>query len=239
MQRGLTGLIGDPDLKKERLTQIDFGVEGNYENVKLGAHGYFSWIDDMITYDLLTPSGGDFGANGFPVAVQFANTEKAILAGFEVYGEADVNPWLTTFGTMSYIEGRDLSRERPSKFGDPLFGRSELLGRDHESLLGITPLESRVGLRFHDPSPQGTWGLEVAARIVDDQDRVATSLEEIETPGFTTYDIRFFKRSGQWLFTAGVENFTDKYYREHLDYRSGRGVFRPGINFYSGVELTY
>lgn len=117
-------------------------------------------------------------------------------------------------------------------------GRSGLLGRNHESLPGTTPLETRLGLKFRDPSPQQTWGVEPSARIVDNQDQIATSLLEIETPGFTTFDVRCFKRHGPWLLTAGIENFMDKNYREHLDYRSGRGVFWPGINFYSGVELT-
>jgi hypothetical protein len=36
---------------------------------------------------------------------------------------------------------------------------------------------------------------------------------------------------------AGVENFTDKQYLEHLDLRTG--VFQPGINYYFGSELTY
>ena len=38
---------------------------------------------------------------------------------------------------------------------------------------------------------------------------------------------------------AGVENFTDKFYQEHLDYRTGRGVYRPGVNFYTSFERTY
>jgi outer membrane receptor protein involved in Fe transport len=41
------------------------------------------------------------------------------------------------------------------------------------------------------------------------------------------------------LLLAGIENLTDKYYHEHLDLRTGRGVFQPGINFYFGFELTY
>jgi outer membrane receptor protein involved in Fe transport len=237
LQRGLTALIGDPHLKPERLTQLDVGLQGNFEGVRVGAHGYFSWIEDMITYDLLSPAGGAGGIGGFPQAAQFVNTDKAILAGFETYGEADMLPWMTSFGTISYIEGHDLSRDTPSRFG--IGGRSGILGMDHEPLPGITPLESRVGLRFHDPSDSRNWGIETSARIVDNQDRFASSLEEIATPGFTTYDIRCYKRHGAWLFTAGVENLTDKYYREHLDYRTGLGVYRPGINFYSGFEVTY
>ena len=241
LQRGLTTLDGDPELDQERLTQIDIGLTGDFETVRVGAHGYYSWIEDFITYDLLAVGGGTgFGATS--QSAQFTNTDLAVIAGFEIYGEADVNPWLTAFGTMSYIEGRDLSRDSESRISAASgggFGRSGIVGLNRESLPGITPLETRIGLRLHDPSPQQNWGLELSTRIVDNQDRFAGSLEEIETPGFTTYDVRFFKRSGQWLFTAGLENFTDKHYREHLDYRSGLGVFRPGINFYTGVEVTY
>ena len=41
------------------------------------------------------------------------------------------------------------------------------------------------------------------------------------------------------MMFAGVENFTDRFYREHLDYRAGRGVWQPGINFYFSGQLTY
>ena len=220
-------------------TQVDFGIQGNYERTRVGAHGYFSWIEDLITYDLLSPAGGAGGLGGFPSAAGFVNTEEAILAGFEVFGENDLTPWLTSFGTISYIEGRDLSRGKAARSIGSDDGRSDVFDLNRESLPGITPLESRVGLRFHDPSKKPTWGLEFAARIVDDQDRVASSLEEIATPGFTTFDLRYFKRHNNWLLTFGAENLTDKFYREHLDYRSGRGVFRPGINLYSGIELTF
>lgn len=41
------------------------------------------------------------------------------------------------------------------------------------------------------------------------------------------------------LLVAGVENLTDKNYQEHLDPRNLSNVFRPGINYYFGAELTY
>ena len=67
---------------------------------------------------------------------------------------------------------------------------------------------------------------------MDDQDRVALSLFEKETPGFTTYDLRaYWQATDRMLLLAGVENLTDKQYREHLDLRTGRGVFQPGAEF--------
>ena len=43
------------------------------------------------------------------------------------------------------------------------------------------------------------------------------------------------------MMVAGVENFGDRTYREHLDFRSltGTQMFQPGTNFYVGGELTY
>jgi outer membrane receptor protein involved in Fe transport len=42
---------------------------------------------------------------------------------------------------------------------------------------------------------------------------------------------------------AGIENLTDKLYREYLDFRSPNSgaltVFQPGVNFYFGTELSY
>ena len=82
--------------------------------------------------------------------------------------------------------------------------------------------------------------MEIEARIVDNQDRVARTLFEFETGGFTVWNLRsYWQARDNLMLIAGVENFTDKFYREHLDFRSGRGVFRPGVNFYFSSELTY
>ena len=97
-----------------------------------------------------------------------------------------------------------------------------------------------MGLRFHQPCKEPRWAIEFAARIVDAQDRVASSLLEEPSAGFTTYDLRtYWKATDHLLLMAGVENFTDRQYHEHLDLRTGRGVFQPGINGYVGVELNY
>jgi outer membrane receptor protein involved in Fe transport len=58
----------------------------------------------------------------------------------------------------------------------------------------------------------------------------------------TVGDIRGFWRASEGLLLiAGVENFTDRNYREHLDFNSlnGSQLFQPGINFYFGGEVTY
>ena len=71
-------------------------------------------------------------------------------------------------------------------------------------------------------------------------DRVATSLFEQPTAGFTIWNLRgFWKPYDDFTIIAGVLNFTNKYYREHLDYRSGLGVYQPGSSYYVSTELRY
>ncbi len=232
LQQGFSFVLGNPNLDEERLYQIDLGLRGDYGDTRVGVHGFHKWILDYVMYSSYATFPGLPDALG----VQFVNTDFATLAGFETYGEHDVNCFTTAFATMSYVEGRDHSRGIRGVFDTPpIFTFSP-----EEALPGIPPLQSRVGVRFHEPCPNPRWGLELSARIVDNQDRVASSLLERETPGFTTYDLRgYLQAADNLLLVAGVENFTDKQYREHLDLRTGSGVFQPGASFYFGVEVTY
>lgn len=93
-------------------------------------------------------------------------------------------------------------------------------------------------MRLQDPTD--CYGVEFTARIVDNQDRVASSLSEQETAGYTTYDLRAFLRPADNVtLVVGVENFTDKQYRTHFDPRHLAQVFQPGANFFFGSEITY
>lgn len=236
LQRGLTFLEGDPLLNPERLQQIDLGLRGSYDRYHGGVHAYHAWIRDFITYDLTTePSNED---DGLGTGAAFVNTDLAVLKGIETFGRFQWYDSVALFGTLCYVQGDDLSRDKPSRQGEAT--RSFVSGLNKEPLPGIAPLDSRMGVLFHDNSPQQNWGVEFSSRMVARQSRIAATLEEIETPGFMTLDVRSYRRfAKRSLLTAGIENLTDRFYREHLDYRSGFGVFRPGINFYTGIELNY
>lgn len=231
LQQGATFVSGNPNLDPERLWQLDLGLTADYGCFRGGIHGFYAWIQDYITYESFATFPGIPDALG----VVFVNTDLATLSGGEIYGEYDWNCYTAPFATFSYVEGRDHSRGDRGALLPPDFNFS-----DEEPLPGIAPIESRVGVRFHDPCEKPRWVVELSARIVDNQDRVASSLLEQETPGFTTYDIRsYYRACDNVLLVAGVENFTDKQYREHLDLRTGTGVFQPGTSFYFGVEVTY
>ena len=255
LQNGQHTATGDPELDPERLWQIDVGLELDRGPLRAGINGFHAWVNDYVTFENLNVFNGPPAGQVEQVSLQFVNTDLATLAGAEAHLELDLTDRLTPFATFSYIEGRDHDRNgsfatqraepgqpKQKVEGLPRGFFSGVDGDDKEPLPAIVPLESRVGVRFHPAGEQPPWGLELSARIIDNQDRVATSLLESASPGFTTWNLRgFWNATDRLQLVAGVENFTDKNFREHLDFRSPSGirVFQPGVNFYFGSELNY
>ena len=249
LQQGTSRLIGDAQLAKERLNQFDIGVRYDTAYLKAGVTGFYSLINDYITYDANRTS-----ASGLTQVV-YTNTDLATLAGTEMYLQANVTKWLSPFATLSYVQGVDQThvdrRRDPSLTSSR---RKDAVARsfatDTEPLPQISPLESRMGLRVHGTQDIPKWQVEVSTRVVTGQNAIASSLGEVATPGFTTFDLRaFWQVNERLLVSGGCENFGDKLYREHLDpisanllMQSGRAVpvlFRPGANFFFRTELRY
>jgi iron complex outermembrane recepter protein len=253
LQSGLTFLYGDPNLNLEKRTQFDLGLSSEYETSRFSANVFHAIVNDYITYDDISirnsPPAPPFTPGQDFQEVAFTNTDLATLTGFEISGEQDWGDNLTGFLLIDYVEGTDHTRSKPARiakarrdafigFPDP-DARSAVAG-DSEPLPGISPLQARLGMRLFDYREDPTWLLEYEIRMVDQQDRVARSLFEQHTPGFTVHNIRGMWQPRERLkFYTGVENIGNRFYREHLDYRSGLGVFQPGVNFYTAVEWNY
>ncbi len=254
LQNGENTATGDPRLDPERLTQLDLGLQFDRGRVRGGANGFYGWVHDYITFENMRVFPA---VDPQQVSLKYVNTDLATLAGFEGFVEFDVTNWATLFANLQYVEGQDRTRNgnfateinggggNPST-RDPTKPRgffSGVAGASSEPLPSILPLETRLGVRVKPPGPSARWSAELSARIVDDQDRVAASLLETPTPGFTVWDLRgTYRATDSCLLVAGVENFTNKNFREHLDFRSLNGGFRvlqPGANFYFGSEVKY
>ena len=252
LQNGENTATGDPLLRQERLTQLDLGLQFNRDRLRAGGNGFFGWAQDYVTFENMRVFPA---ANPQQVSLKYVNTDLATLAGFESFLEYDAASWATLFGRVHYVEGQDRTRDgsfatKIHKGATPstrVAGMSRgsfsgVAGPSSEPLPSILPLETRLGVRVRPPSQSTKWSAELSTRIVDRQDRVARSLLETPTPGFTTWDLRgTWQASQACLVVAGVENFTNKNFREHLDFRSSGGfrVLQPGINFYVGSELKY
>jgi iron complex outermembrane receptor protein len=255
LQNGLNTVTGDPTLRPERAWQVDLGLAWEYRRFRGGINGFHAWVLDYITFENTRILRGPPAGQVEQVNLQYVNTDLATLTGAELYAEYDLSNALTPFATLRYVDGRDRDRTgdfatRPVSPGSPKqkvpgLARgffSGIPGAAEEPLPGILPLETRLGIRLHQPCPRPRWWIELSARAVDNQDRVATSLLETPTPGFTVWDLRgLWQVTDRLLCVAGVENFTDRTFREHLDFRSPNGiqVFQPGVSFYFGSELRY
>ncbi len=256
LQNGVNTVTGDPRLRRERLCQLDLGLKYDDQRLRGRIGGFHAWAWDYITFENMgqvpSPSDGSVAQE----QLKYVNTALATFVGGEAWGEYDVTSCLTPFATLSYVDARDRTRNgefatKPATSGSPSVRTPGLprgwyggvAGADQEPLPGILPLESRVGVRLHAAEDAAQWGVEVLARLVYGQYRVATSLLELPTPGFATWDLRTYWRPRErLLLVAGVENLTNRTYREHLNFISQNQlvqVFQPGVNFYSGCELSY
>lgn len=240
IQSGFSRVIGDPTLDKERLWQVDWGVTADYDDFRARFTVFDSWVLDFSTY-----SGNAIESPDGARLLTSVNTPLATLAGFELYGEADVSEYVTLFSAMNYVQGTDQSIDRP--------------------LWGVAPLQGRTGIRLHDGDGGQTWGSELSLRMVDDQSRFGIirvtgapgALINVEQPtaGFSTVDLRnYYNVTRNTNFIFGVENLLDKNYLEHLDLRlqeqlappTGQGIpdlpavaaLSPGITLYMGVEIV-
>ncbi|MBN2023833.1 MAG: TonB-dependent receptor [Pirellulales bacterium] len=231
-QTGYTRVIGDPDLRDERDWQIDLGLEAKHDRWRGRADVFHSWVDQYITWQ-------DDTVVSFADArlLRFVNTDLATLAGFELSGEYDWSDYTTLFGTMRYVEGRDQTIDAP--------------------LPAIPPLDSRVGVRLHDPEGGRRWGLELGTRIVNTQNRLGTVLLlgsqkttiEERTGGFAVWHLRgYYNHTKNLRFVAGIDNLFDRAYQEHLDLRllgptgyphDPTRVLSPGFAPYFATEWTF
>jgi outer membrane receptor protein involved in Fe transport len=240
LQSGLTTLTGDPELDKERLTQIDLGLRWDYPRFRGSLTGFHSWIHNYITFDGGLIEEDQIGKKNNRVTL--VNTDLATIAGCELRAVYDVRPMLETFVIMTYLEGRDHTRRKPSRPRG--VGDRSGVSWEVEPLPNIPAFDTRIGVRLHAVADESDdterWSIALIARMVDEQERVAYSLFERRTPGYTVWNLRaHWWATERLLMTAGVDNLFDRFYREHLDYRAGRGVYQPGMTFYFGTELVY
>ena len=235
LQEGLTFIGGDPLLKPEQIKQFDLGVEYDSQFVSARATYFHAWIDDYIAFGRTRPTGL---RGGLSTGVLLTNTDLVTLEGVDFQSAAALTSHIDGFASLSYIAGVDRTRERgPRRSPGP---RSGVPGVPEEPLPGIPPLDAVVGLRMHDGTEQPEYWTEFQVRLVARQDKIAATLAEQATPGFAVWDVRHFWQVNDSLtMVGGIENFTDVFYFEHLDYRAGLGVFRPGISPYIGAEVTY
>ncbi len=137
--------------------------------------GFHSWVMDYITFEnTRIVTGPPVGAVQ-QVSLRYVNTDLATLLGGEAYVDLVPDEMVSPFMTLRYVDGRDRTRNGDfattngssnvasvKDFNNVRGFYSGLVGGDSEALPAISPLETRVGLRFNDTSPAKSWSTELS-----------------------------------------------------------------------------
>ena len=231
-----------PDLGSERSAGIDVGFKARFRNLSGSVSYYYTTIDGLVTR---VPAEEAYQGKEIPKLykdLQDAyedmdvfvkdNIQEANIQGIELDMMAAIPrlPGVSAYGNLTYTHGYDVDGDQPIRREQPLGG-----------LLGLRWNESR-----------GRYWTEFYSRFADKQDRLSSGDRRdpripgttrdtdvydprAYTPGWFTLNVRTGINIENWpSVTLGVENITNKRYREH-----GSGVDGPGINFVASVDYKY
>lgn len=237
LQTGFTKVVGNPNITPERLWQVDASMSANYDNVRGRAGAFYSWVHNYITYEVAGVAPGPVPAQ----VINYTNTPLAVLTGYETDMEIDLSRSTTFYGAQFLAIGTDATLGTP--------------------LAAMSPIDSRLGIRWHDPENPGLWGWDLGTRIVGAQTRLGDirtfdgnhTIVETRTPFFWTVSLRgYWNPKPNMTLVGGVENMFDRAYYEHLDLRLGTQpspfypppsnpvfAYAPGITPYMGFNWTF
>lgn len=129
----------------------------------------------------------------------------ASLWGAEFGSQVSLPADLYLKGSLSYTEGENRDADRP--------------------LAEIPPLKGSLALRYDVER----WFVEAVQNLTARQDRVDSGLNEQETAGWLTTDLKVGVKYGSLSLYGGVNNLLDKQYYSHLSYQ--RDPFASGVGF--------
>ncbi len=212
-------LVGNPNLKAETNKQIDLvlGWKSPKSDISLNMFSAFvgNYISSEIREDLSPRMATAPGVR------QYTNIDQALHAGFELSWKQDYSGYLQQIAELAYT-----------------YGKNEDTG---EALPEIPPMEFRYRLlgSFVGQKLQ----TEISYRHSFEQDRVAASYGENETPAFDVVDLKTSYRIKQTIsFSAGINNLFDEAYYEHLSRTingSTRPLYSPGRSFYFSLAFNF
>ena len=199
--------VGDPDLAAEKGNFADLGLRLWSEGLQVQISIFYNRLQDLVAE---MP-----GTYENRKALQKSNIGKAELYGSDV--RIDFRPMhnCAIWARAGYVHGQDLLADKP--------------------LPQIAPLNGSLG--YHNACL--SWiSADLSATMFATQDQIATG--ELRTPGYVFYNLYLNSReiriaNATMLVTLGVENLTDRSYRNHLSTNRGLVAIEPGRN----VILTW
>lgn len=193
---------GNKDLKATVNHQADIGAKYSTDRFYVNASIFYSDLQDYINF---------YQVPG--VSEKSYQNIHATMWGSELGSQVSLDYDFFLKGSLSYVEARNESGDRP--------------------LSEIPPLRGTVSIRYDN----GTFFLEILENLVKRQDRVDSDLNETVTPGWATTDIKSGITYRGYSFIVGVNNLFDKYYYSHLSY--ARDPFMSGVKVPENGRSVY
>lgn len=194
------GYVGNLNLKPETAHTLSMTAnwhDADNQNWQIKATPYITYVDDYID----AVACAKVGKTCVPRTDGFVNlsldNQAARLYGIDVSArklltEGNGYGSFTATGILNYVRGKNT--------------------RTDDDLYNIMPLNLRLGLEHR----LGGWKNSIQAKIVDAKDNVQGIRKELQTSGYTLFNLYSSYEWKQARFDVGVENIFDKHYQDPL-----------------------
>jgi hemoglobin/transferrin/lactoferrin receptor protein len=201
--------LGNPDLKPEKGNSFDLGVRYLQSKVSFQANAFINYFTDLVADKVEIQDS----------LYLKSNIGKARLYGFELSSEFNFYADNVAYLSAAYVKGEDTG--------------------NNENLAEIPPFNGRLGVRIPLFS---LINVDFSASWYANQENNAKG--EVRTGGYTLYDLylstkKFDLNLASMQVFAGVENISDKAYRNHLSTYRGAIKLEPGRNLFIKAIFSF
>ncbi|MEA3504361.1 MAG: TonB-dependent receptor, partial [Bacteroidota bacterium] len=230
--------LGNPSLKPEINNQLELSLV--YDNEfygKVSLTGFYSFVENYITGNILPPSQQRPLTKDVLGVKQFYNADKAFLHGFEFRYLSKKYYRCSVDISAAYTNGIiDITEVYDIEDGVAVRVREV----ENDAIPEIAPFEINIKLRYYNDEI-GLSGF-VSYRVATEQNHLSEAYFENATPGFSVVDAKIVYRYNKKLsFSGGVKNLFDVAYYEHLNRNiigSKNDFYERGRSFFMNLKIT-
>ncbi len=194
------GYVGNVNLKQETAHTLSMTAnwhDASNQDWQVKATPYFTYVEDYIDAVPCATVGKTCAIRTDGFVNLSLDNQSARLYGVDVSGrkllaEGGGFGSFTATGILNYVRGKNT--------------------KTHDDLYNIMPLNVRLGLEHR----KGGWRNSIQAKILDAKDHVQAVRNELQTSGYTLFNLY---SSYEWKHARvdlGIENLFDKHYYDPL-----------------------
>jgi len=230
--------LGSPQLKPETNNEADLTIR--YSDAKLGslyANGFYSYVKDYISAELLPSSVIKPATLGAPGVKQYVNIDIATFTGFELgYTSPQANKLgISLIAALTYGRIPEVTKyiiKDGQVTGDTVI--------KNDALPEIPPFETTLSINYRFLN--GKLVPKISYRLAAAQHHISEAFYEPETPGFSILNFSIaYNITKNININAGANNIFDVSYYEHLNRKivgSTEKLYEPGRAFFITLNLS-